>query len=550
MSFPPDPRRGSRSSDDLFLEVPTHGADEMIPSVLVVGVLADLSGQPDPALPELSRRGFVEIDRDNFDEVLAKSRPRLAYQVEDVIRGDGSRMDVVLRFNQLDDFDPEPVVRQIEPLRPLLDARRRLADLERRGGRSEQVAAILQDLAPQIGDRSAAGPGPDAGEPAGGRGPVRGPGSDPQRGEGDGASNLLEQILGLEAGTLPPPGEEETQPAAWRLLEETLTRAMAGVPTVSRDAREMIAAGVARIDALLGRQLSRVLQHPSFQRLEASWRGLYDLVRNSETDETLKIRVLNAGKSELLDEIERAGAFDRTALFQKLDRAAEDGEPFGVLLGDYAFSNEVPDLAGLEAIARIAAAAQAPFLAAAAPAFFGLDDFAELDDMPEFSHRMDSAEYKGWNEFRSADSSRSVGLCLPSILARLPYGPDTRAVELFPFEEDLREAGRRSYLWGNSVFALGRRITAAFAREGSCDHIQGMETGGKVQRLPVHIVRVDDEPVVTGPCAVALSQRRASELVRLGFIPLVSIRNTDEAAFLAVPSCHRSHEPIRILSRS
>src|SRR5205823_2661359 len=146
--------------------------------------------------------------------------------------------------------------------------------------------------------------------------------------------------------------------------------------------------------------------------------------------------------------------------------------------------------------------------------------------------------------------SRYVGLCVPSILSRLPYGHDTRSVELFDFEEDFREAGHRAYLWGNPVFALGRCLTDAIASEESGDRSQGIELGGKVRRLPVHIVRVDDEPVITGPCAIALSQRRASELVRLGFIPLVSIRNTDEAALFVVPSCHRSQEPIRIFSRS
>jgi type VI secretion system protein ImpC len=359
--------------------------------------------------------------------------------------------------------------------------------------------------------------------------------------------NTLEQILGLKAGTLPQAPVESPPGSPGRLLEETLARAMADVPTVSRDTRDLISGGVTQIDGLLSKQLSRVLQYPCFQRLEAAWRGLHDLVFNTETDETLKIKTLNLSKPDLLQDIEQAGAPAQTDLFRKLDRAAEYGEPFGVLLSDYEFANVPADLAALEAISQIATGARSPFLAAVAPEFFGLPDFSAMDDVTDLVPRFESAEYQRWRAFRSLDSSRAVGLCMPSILVRLPYGRETRSVELFDFEEDLRTAGHRAYLWGSAVFALGRCLTAAFASEGSCQSIQGLETGGKVRRRAVHITRVDGEPVITGPCAVALSQRRAAELVHLGFIPLVSIRGTDEAVFLAVTSCHHPQEPIRIL---
>ena len=537
----PDRAGGPASSARLTVEVPTHGARRVVPSTLVVGVLADLSGQPEPALPPLSRRGFIAVDRDNFDDVLTKSQARLACQVEDLVRGGGSWIDVVLRFNTLEDFEPEQVVRQVGPLKPLLEARSRLVDLERRAGSSDQVAAVLQELRTSIGQASLdSGSGRDAPGPAEGLNQ----GSEPDQGAG--APTILEQVLGLQAGTLPEAPREDAPGSAGRLLEESLARAMAGVRTVSRDTREMISGGVKQIDDLLSKQLSRVLQHPGFQRLEATWRGLHDLVFNSDTSETLKIKTLNLSKPELLQDIEQAGGSGQTELFRKLDRAVEIGEPFGVLLGDYDFANEPADLAALEAISQIATAAHAPFLAGIAPAFFGLSDFAELADVADLVPRLESAQYQRWREFRSSDSSRSVGLSLPTILVRLPYGRDARSIELFDFEEDLRTAGQRAYLWGSAVFALGRCLTAAFASEGSCQNIQGFETGGTVRRLAVHIVRTDDEPVITGPCAVALSQRRATELVQLGFIPLVSIRGTDEAAFLAVVSCHHPPELIRI----
>jgi type VI secretion system protein ImpC len=529
-------------SDRPTLVVPTHGARRVIPSTLVVGVLADLSGQPEPPLPPLAGRSFLEIDRDNFDDILAKSRPRLAYQVEDLIRGGGARIDIFLKFNSFEDFDPEPVVRQIGSLQPLLEARGRLVELGRRAGGRAEVAAVLQELREKTGAPAAvdSGRGPDAPGPSAPPVPVAG--QDP----GAGAPSVLEQILGLQAGSLPQSPAEEPAGPAGRFLEESLAQAMAGMRTVARDTREMISGGVAQVDDLLSQQLSRVLQHPSFQALEATWRGLHSLIFNSETDETLKIKTLNLGKPELLQDIAQAGASGQSELFRKLDRAEEYGEPFGVLLGDYDFTNQPADLAALEGISQIAAAAHAPFLAAVAPEFFGMPDFAAMADATDLVPRLASKEYERWRAFRSSDASRSVGLCVPSLLVRLPYGSETRSIELFGFTENLAPDSRRGYLWGNAVFALGRCLTAAFASEGTCADSHGFESGGKVRRMPVHIVGDDDEPVVIGPCAVALSQRRAAELVHLGFIPLVSIRGTDEAAFLAVLSCHDAQEPIRI----
>src|SRR5262249_13983621 len=148
---PPDRAGGPISSARLTYEVQTHGAGRVVPSTLIVGVLADLSGQPEPPLPALSRRTFLEVDRDNFDEVLVRSKPRLAYQVEDLVRGDGSRIEVVLRFSRLDDFEPEPVLRQVEPLQRLLEVRSRLADLEKGADSRDQVAAVLEELRDLIG---------------------------------------------------------------------------------------------------------------------------------------------------------------------------------------------------------------------------------------------------------------------------------------------------------------------------------------------------------------------------------------------------------------
>lgn len=130
----------------LTYEVEVGGAIQMKELPFVVGVLSDLSGKPDQPLPRLKDRKFVEIDRDNFNEVLAGMKPRLAFQVDNTLQNDGSKMNVELRFNTMADFEPEQIVRQVEPLKKLLEARKRLDDLVSKIDGNDKLDALLQDV--------------------------------------------------------------------------------------------------------------------------------------------------------------------------------------------------------------------------------------------------------------------------------------------------------------------------------------------------------------------------------------------------------------------
>jgi len=130
----------------LTYQVEVGGAIQMKELPFVVGVLSDLSGKPDEALPRLKDRKFVEIDRDNFNKVLAAMKPRLAYQADNTLQGDGSKMNVELRFNSMEDFEPENVARQVEPLRKLLEARSRLTDLASKIDGNDKLESLLQDV--------------------------------------------------------------------------------------------------------------------------------------------------------------------------------------------------------------------------------------------------------------------------------------------------------------------------------------------------------------------------------------------------------------------
>jgi type VI secretion system protein ImpB len=130
----------------LTYDVEIGGAIQLKELPFVLGVLSDLSGKPDEALPRLKDRKFVDIDRDNFNKVLGGMKPRLAYQVDNTLQNDGSQVGVELRFGNITDFEPEQVARQVEPLRKLLEARERLSNLLNKIDGNEQLDQLLQDV--------------------------------------------------------------------------------------------------------------------------------------------------------------------------------------------------------------------------------------------------------------------------------------------------------------------------------------------------------------------------------------------------------------------
>jgi type VI secretion system protein ImpC len=352
-------------------------------------------------------------------------------------------------------------------------------------------------------------------------------------------SSLLDQIV--EQGRF---GEEPaSQQRGKDLIKEFLGQVLQGEVTISRDAEAMINARIAQIDHLVSLQLNEVMHHASFQKLEGSWRGLRYLLDSSETSTMLKIRVINVSKKELLKDLQRAAEFDQSAIFKKVyedEYGVFGGEPFGALVGDYEFTKHPEDIELLEKMSHVAAAAHAPFLTAAAPQLMNMENFADIGQVRDIAKIFDSTEFAKWKGFRDSEDSRYVGLAMPHILMRLPYGRDTKPVEGFDFEEHVDGTDHSKYLWGNAAYALGARLTNAFAQYGWCAAIRGVEGGGLVEGLPAHTFRTDEGDVALKcPTEVAITDRREKELADNGFIPLVHCKGTDYAAFFSVQSAQK-----------
>ncbi len=353
------------------------------------------------------------------------------------------------------------------------------------------------------------------------------------------SGSLLDQIV--DEGRLARDGARDK---GRDMVRQFVEGVLEGSMTVSKDAEAMINARIAQIDHLLSIQLNEILHHESFQKLESSWRGLKYMLDQSETSDMLKIKLLNVNKKELLRDLQRAPEFDQSALFKKVyeeEYGVFGGAPFAGLIGDFQFGKGPEDIELLERISQTAAAAHAPFMTGAGPDFFNLDSYTSLDAPRDLGKIFDTTEYAKWKSFRQSEDSRYVGLCLPRILMRLPYGKATNQIEAFAYEENVDGTEHGKYLWGNAAWALGARLTNAFALHGWCAAIRGVEGGGLVEGLPVHNFYTDEGDIAMKcPTEVPITDRREKELADLGFIPLVHCKGTDYAAFFSVQSSQKA----------
>lgn len=327
-----------------------------------------------------------------------------------------------------------------------------------------------------------------------------------------------------------------------RAISSGVSEGAADKKKTIRNAIQLIEGQIKTLDQRLSLQLNEILHNQRFQTLEATWRGMKYLVAKTDTGTQLKIRVLHATKEELLKDIENASDFDQSKLFKLVyesEFGTYGGAPYSVLVGGYEFGKSNADLDLLMGISNIAAAAHAPFLSGASPDLFGLQSFEKLGE-PRDLAKLFETNMEKWNQFRNMDDSRYVGLTLPHMLMRLPYGKATDPVDGFDFEEDVDGSDSSKYLWGSASFALGQRITNAFSLHKWCAAIRGAEGGGMVEGLPLHKFRTDEGDIATKcPTEVSITDRREKELADLGFIPLVFCKNTNYATFFGAPTTNK-----------
>ena len=344
------------------------------------------------------------------------------------------------------------------------------------------------------------------------------------------------------------PKTDEARGAIENAVQTLAQQALAHSATISTDAFRTIEGLIAAIDKKLSDQMNLILHHEEFQKLEGSWRGLKYLVDNSDPDEMLKIRVLNISKNDLRKTMRRykGTGWDQSPIFKKLyeeEYGQFGGEPYGCLVGDYHFDHTAPDVELLGEMARVAAAAHAPFIAGASPNIMQMNSWQELSNPRDLTKIFSNTEYAAWRGLRESDDSKYVGLTMPRYLARMPYGATTNPVEEFAFEEDTEGGSHAKYTWSNSAYTMAANINRSFKEYGWCTSIRGVESGGAVTDLPAHTFPTDDGGVdMKCPTEIAISDRREAELAKNGFMPLVHRKNSDLAAFIGAQSLNKPAE--------
>jgi len=489
-------------------DVELYGAEKKIQLPFVMGVLADLSGRSEEALPAVADRKLLAIDIDNFESRMAAICPRVAFGVSDTLRGEGE-LAVDITFGGMDDFAPAAVARQVAPLADLLAARQQLVTLlsymDGKSGAEELISTVLR--------------------------------------EESGKEDFSRRI------------ESEFRPRtddARLALEEsvrTLTRqAQAHRDLLQDDATRSIGDIVATLDRKLSLQLDSIMHHADFLKLEGAWRGLHYLVHNTETDEMLKIRFMNISKADLGKTLRQyqGTAWDHSPLFKRFyeDEYGEfGGEPFGCIVADYYFDHAPADVGLIGEMAKICAVAHTPFIAGASSGLLELASWREFSGVPVAIGGLANPEYAAWRGLRESDESRYVGLAMPRFLARAPYGTATTPVDDFGYEEDSGEGDPGKYAWCNAAYAMAVNITRAFRLYGWCARIRGVESGGAVEGLPTHRFPTDAGGFdMKCPVEIAISDRGEAELAASGLMPLLHRTDSDFAAFIGACSLQKPFE--------
>ena len=363
--------------------------------------------------------------------------------------------------------------------------------------------------------------------------------------------SFLDQLVGATGGT----GRAEA--TGW--LSKIVGDAEEGSFRIEKKTLTAIDDRVRELDERLSVEISKVLHHEKFQKLEGSWRGLQHLVENSLLGSDLRIQVMDISKDEFLNDMTSSN-FQNTILYDKIYTRRYNmlgGVPIGTIVGDFEFSHAAVDVKGLATMAKVCAVSHAPFITSPAPKMFGIPDgkgwevLENLDDTAIENRFLNPsvAEMIDWRAFREMEDSRYVAMCMPKAMARLPYGKSDseQAITGFGYQEfPLGADGKpkqtevHRYCWMNAAFTMAQCMSDAFAYYGWAVGIRGLESGGKVEGLPIHhFTSEHSDTRVQCPTQVPLPMSKDAILGKVGFLPLLYELNTNHAVFIGGQSVHK-----------
>lgn len=302
--------------------------------------------------------------------------------------------------------------------------------------------------------------------------------------------------------------------------------------------KNLVDAMIAELDRKMGKQIDEILHHKDIQELESAWRGLKLMVDRTDFRENIKMEILHVAKEELLDDFEFASDITQSGLYKHVYSAGYGqfgGEPTGAMIANYTFGPSSPDIKLLGYAAAVGAMSHTPFISAAGPEFFGIDNYQDLPNLKEVKDIFEGPRFTKWRGLRESEDARYLGLCMPRYLSRLPYDPEENPVKTFVYKETI-DNKHENYLWSNVAFLMGTRITDSFAKYRWCPNIIGPQSGGAIDDLPVHLFEAFGQLQAKIPTEVLITDRKEYEIAEEGFIALTMRKDSDNAAFFSANS--------------
>lgn len=453
-----------------------EGGGEMPPEtpfrLLISG---NLSGRRPLAKP-LDQRKPIEIDRDNFDEVLAKIAPTVS------LKNPAGGGDIVLSFRELDDFEPDRLFQRLA----IFDDLRTLQSQLSKPSTFPQAAAKIQAWANILESSTAPAPKSELS-----------------------AADILAQVL-----------EERPEPVStnlpassdWQQFLSSIVK-----PQLVEKTDPRLADFEAVVEEAIGASMRSILHHPEFQALEAAWRSVFLLVKRLPTDENLKLFVLDASLAEWQADVASEDLMGSVFVREVIQKA--ETKPWAAFVSLETFGRSVADLETLASMNLLAAHAQTPVLAAASPQLFGCPSLASDPDPRDW--QPDSSIAGAYQMIRVLPHARFLGLVVPRFLLRLPYGKDATRTEAFSFEENPRHD---DYLWGSGAVAAALLLAEGFVASGwglNPDDVR------QISGLPVHVYDDDGERTMK-PCAeVHLRESALEAITEQGLMVLASVADRD-----------------------
>ncbi|MDQ6785540.1 MAG: type VI secretion system contractile sheath large subunit [Acidobacteriota bacterium] len=462
--------------------------DEMPFRLLLIG---DWSGRSNRSDLTANNYRAVEIDRDNFEEVMRKLRVELSLDLQngDVLQ---------LRFEELDDFHPDNIFRQVSLFADLRETRQRLMNPQT----FNQTAATV---------RAWAGESETVKLPADEK-----PNENPPLQSG----NLLDQILFQSAGSSDKPQKQSTGSSELDALVGKLVRPYL-VQTDEAEQSKLVEA----VDRATGELMRAILHYPQFQALEAAWRGAHLAVSRIETDVDLKIYLLDITKDELKSDLKSVSNLTESTFYKLLteETAGTFGdESWAAICANYVFKSDVDDVAALMRIAEVCADSKTPFVAQADSEILGVKSLAKTPDAANWKVAEDAPEAKLWSMLRGLPEAAYLGLAVPRILARLPYGAKSEPTEAFSFEESTTE--HNQYLWANPSFVCAMLLARSFRSFGWEMEQRILQD---IDNLPMHIYKKNGESAIKPGAEIFMTENAAEKVLEQGLMPLVSFRDSD-----------------------